>query len=84
KEAQGAPRNGENEHKRGNAGSGDASGDRKKKVVMVRKGVPAGNAGPPAPRPGAPAPAPRRNADDDGTMYNPFAEALKKMREKKR
>jgi uncharacterized protein len=71
----------------------------KKKVVTVRKSGPAGNAGPPArePKPGAasPGPAPgfsqgkapassRRPADDDGTMYNPFAEALKKMRERKR
>jgi uncharacterized protein len=42
-------------------------------------------------RPPLPSPAPGfnggpgrpRNADDDGTMYNPFAEAFKKMREKK-
>jgi uncharacterized protein len=25
----------------------------------------------------------RPDADDDGTMYNPFAEALKKMQDKK-
>ena len=29
-----------------------------------------------------PRPAPRSAKDDDGTMYNPFAEALRKMREK--
>jgi uncharacterized protein len=56
----------------------------KKKVLAVRK---AGPGVPPA-APQRPAAPPRqfgssRPDDDDGTMYNPFAEAFKKMREKK-
>jgi uncharacterized protein len=42
-------------------------------------------AGPKPPAPGPSRPDPRASrGSDDGTMYNPFAEALKKMREKER
>jgi uncharacterized protein len=50
------------------------------KTRVVVKKAPGESAPPAAPaRSFAP---PSRKADDDGTMYNPFAEALKKMREK--
>ena len=78
------------------AQSGQAEG--KQKVLIAKKAAPqpvlAG--GNPRPAPGAMPPAssgyapkpayqqgPRRDRDDDGTMYNPFAEALKKMQERK-
>jgi uncharacterized protein len=54
-----------------------------KKVVAVRK---AGSGAPPAlpQRPAAPSrPFGSSRPDDDGTMYNPFAEAFRKMKEKK-
>ena len=54
-------------------------GTEKRKVTVTAK--------PDRPRTGEDRPAAgfgRSRADDDGTMYNPFAEALKKMREKKR
>jgi uncharacterized protein len=47
-----------------------------KRVVAVKKA-----GGPPSPKIAAAATAGQR--DDDGTMYNPFADAFKKMREKK-
>ena len=78
------------------AQSGQTEG--KQKVLIAKKAAPqpvlAG--GNPRPAPGAMPPAssgyapkpayqqgPRRDRDDDGTMYNPFAEALKKMQERK-
>ncbi|MDR3160650.1 MAG: RNA-binding transcriptional accessory protein [Spirochaetaceae bacterium] len=62
------------------AGGGEAagSGDQKKRVLVVKK---ADTSRPPAAAP-RPAGQERPRRDDDGTMYNPFAEALKKMREK--
>jgi hypothetical protein len=43
------------------------------------------NGKPPASVPGPSRPEVRPSqGSDDGTMYNPFAEALKKMREKER
>ena len=54
-------------------------GTEKRKVTVTAK--------PDRPRTGEDRPVAgtgRSRADDDGTMYNPFAEALKKMREKKR
>ncbi len=71
--------------------AGAASGG--KRVLVVKKDGPRGSSAV-AERPGRPQPSPARSggfggrgpastADDDGTMYNPFAEALKKMQEKK-
>jgi uncharacterized protein len=54
----------------------------KKKVPIVRKTGPAVPAGA-SPRPAPSRPFSSSRPDDDGTMYNPFAEAFKKMREKK-
>ncbi|MDR1277798.1 MAG: RNA-binding transcriptional accessory protein [Treponema sp.] len=74
--------------KREPAGTGGK--DKRKLVVTAKPDRPrAGegrSAGPGAPStPGSAAYSGRSaRADDDGTMYNPFAEALKKMRENKR
>jgi uncharacterized protein len=72
--------------------SGGAGGPPKKPVLAVRKADsprPAASSGSSAPAasparngPAGPARPERPRRDDDGTMYNPFAEALKKMREK--
>ncbi|MDR1239623.1 MAG: RNA-binding transcriptional accessory protein [Treponema sp.] len=76
------------------AAAGETGGTEKRRLVVTAKSgrPPAGGSRPP--RPGV-SPAPdfngggqRRNSggvnnvDDDGAMYNPFAEAFKKMREK--
>ncbi|MDR2258203.1 MAG: RNA-binding transcriptional accessory protein [Treponema sp.] len=64
-------------------------GTEKRKVAVTAKSDRLrggeGRPGQPAasPAPGFAAHAGRPRADDDGTMYNPFAEAFKKMREKK-
>jgi uncharacterized protein len=63
----------EKREKSGGGGSGGGDGG-KKKIVVVKKGsAPAQTRTQGARRP-----------DDDGTMYNPFADALKKMKEKSR
>jgi uncharacterized protein len=51
----------------------------KKKVVVVKKGSAQENAAAAAVKPSR-SPKPRWDKDDDGTMYNPFADALKKAR----
>ncbi|MDR1278276.1 MAG: S1 RNA-binding domain-containing protein, partial [Treponema sp.] len=68
---------------------GQGGKEKRKAAVVVKAGRPhTGESRPPrpavSPAPGFTAGSGRpRNFDDDGTMYNPFAEALKKMREKK-
>jgi uncharacterized protein len=54
----------------------------KKKVLAVKKAGPEASPGA-SPRPASSRPFGSSRPDDDGTMYNPFAEAFKKMREKK-
>jgi uncharacterized protein len=55
----------------------------KKKVLAVRKAGPGAPSGIP-PKPAAsPRPFGSSRPDDDGTMYNPFADAFKKMKERK-
>ncbi|MDR0689203.1 MAG: RNA-binding transcriptional accessory protein [Spirochaetaceae bacterium] len=62
----------------GGKGRSDAPGPGQKRGT-------AKNAGPKPPAPGPSRPDPRGSrSSDDGTRYNPFAEALKKMREKER
>jgi uncharacterized protein len=56
----------------------EGAGGKKKAAVVKKAAAPAG-AAPQAPAHGIP----RDSRDDDGTMYNPFAGAFKKMREKK-
>ncbi len=79
----------------GQSGRGErpaaAAGPGGKRVLVVKRdGAPSGGYGAPqrGPAPRGPAVADwprggRPEAEDDGTMYNPFAEALKKMQEKK-
>jgi uncharacterized protein len=72
--------------KRAPVPGGQGGKEKRRPVVTVKTGEPhAGESRPPrSPAPGFNSNAGRpRNPDDDGTMYNPFAEAFKKMREKK-
>jgi uncharacterized protein len=60
---------------KGEGHHGHSEPDKKRVAVVKKDGA----------KPAAPArPAPHSRSSDDGTMYNPFAEALKKMREKER
>jgi uncharacterized protein len=64
-------------------GRGSPNTGEKKKVLAVRKAGPGTPPGaPPRPAPSRPLGSPR--PDDDGTMYNPFAEAFRKLQEKKK
>jgi uncharacterized protein len=75
----------------GTGGTNSTGGKDKRKLVVTAKpdrprtgtGCSAGPAASSAPGPAAYSGRSAR-PDDDGTMYNPFAEALKKMRENKR
>jgi uncharacterized protein len=60
-------------------GTGGEAGPQKKRALVVKKADPPR---PPASAGSRPVSQERPHRDDDGTMYNPFAEALKKVREK--